>query len=66
MEAAILNMHNQNKRQTYGLLGIIFNKTFSLCIKLHICLNTDAVIVLITKIKQLKKSENQLNIQNGG
>ena len=50
-------MGNQNKRQDNGLL---VNKTFSLCIKLHICWNTDAVIVNITKIKQLKKFWKQM------
>ena len=43
------NFQFLNKRQTNGLLATIFNKTFSLCIKLHICWNTDAVIVFITK-----------------
>ena len=38
---------NQNKRQTNGLFALIFNETFSLCIKLHIY--TDDVIVVITK-----------------
>ena len=28
-------MRNQNKRQTNGLFALIFNKTFSLCIKLQ-------------------------------
>ena len=59
-------MRNQNKRQTNGLLAIIFNKTFSLCIKLHICWNIDDVTKnWWLKIKQLKNSENWLNIQNG-
>ena len=40
---------NQNKRQTNGLFALIFNETFSLCIKLHIYWNTDDVIVVITK-----------------
>ena len=48
-------MRNQNKRQTNGLLAIILNKTFSLCTKLHICWNTDVVIVLITKIEAVEK-----------
>ena len=42
-------MRNQNKRQTNGLFALIFNETFSLCIKLYIHLNTDDVIVVITK-----------------
>ena len=60
-------MRDQNKRQTNGFLAIIFNKTFFLCIKLHICCNTDDVIVLITKNYAVEKnSENWLNIQNDG
>ena len=42
-------MRNQNKRQTNGLFALIFNETFSLCKKLDICLNTDDVIVVITR-----------------
>ena len=34
---ALLNMRNQNKRQTNVLFALIFNETFSLRIKLHIC-----------------------------
>ena len=47
--SALLNMRNQNKRHTNGLFALIFNETFSLCIKLHICSNKDDVIVVITK-----------------
>ena len=39
-------MRNQNKRQTTGLFALIFNETFSLCIKLYICWNADDVIVV--------------------
>ena len=39
----------QNKRQTKGKFAFIFNEAFSLCIKLHICWNTDDVIEVITK-----------------
>ena len=34
---SLINMHNQNKRQTNGLYALIFNETLSLCLKLHIC-----------------------------
>ena len=44
-------MRNQNKRLTNGLFALIFNETFSLCIKLIICWNTDDVVVVITKNK---------------
>ena len=46
---SLLNMHNQNKKQTNRLFALLFNKIISLCIKLHICCNTNDVIVLITK-----------------
>ena len=47
-------MRNQNKRQINGLFELIFNETFSLCIKLHICWKTDDVIVVITKNKAVE------------
>ena len=34
---SLIKMRYQNKRQTNGLFALIFNETFSLCIKLHIC-----------------------------
>ena len=52
-------MGNQNKRQTNGLFALIFNETFSLSIKLHMCGSTDDVIAVITKNNAVeKKSEN--------
>ena len=48
-------MRNQNKRQTNGLFALNVNETFSLCKKLHICGNTDDVIVVITKNKAVEK-----------
>ena len=52
-------MRNQNKRQTNGLFALIFNESFSLCIKLHTCRNTDDVIVVITNNLAVEKnSEN--------
>ena len=33
---ALLNIRNQNKRQTSGYFALIFNKSFSLHTKLHI------------------------------
>ena len=41
--------YSKNKGQTNGLFAVIFKETFSLCIKLHICRNTDDVIVVISK-----------------
>ena len=62
-------MRNQNKRQTNGLFALIFNETFSLCIKLHIYLNIDDVIVVITKnyavekiLKLIRYSKWRLNV----
>ena len=48
-------MHNQIKRQTNELFALIFNETFSLCIKLHICWNTDDVLAVITKKQAVEK-----------
>ena len=39
----------------YNVFALIFTKTFSLCINLHICQNTDDVIVVITKNQAVKK-----------
>ena len=48
-------MRNQNERQTNGLVALIFNETFSLCIKLHICWNTDDVVVVVAKNEAVEK-----------
>ena len=52
---SLIAQRNQNKRQTNGLFTLIFNETFSLCLKLHICWNTDDVIELMTKNKAVEK-----------
>ena len=48
-------MRNQKKRQINGLFALIFNETFSFCIKLHIGWNTNDVIVVIAKNKAVEK-----------
>ena len=46
---------SNNKIQTNGLFALILIEPFSLCIKLHICCNTDDVIVVTTKNEAVEK-----------
>ena len=48
-------MRNQNKRQANELFVLTLNESFSLFIKLHICWNTDDLIVVITKNEAVEK-----------